>query len=244
MSPRPAVSRRGVGVVALGAAMLVGGIVSAPPAYADDLADHLAARLEKNPVYVSDNAVREITPAAAPQLKRAAATLGVPTYVAIVPDAREELLALLRDRIGKDGVYYVGDTDGTGAYARHYGAEGSLPVEDAEHVAMCETDGAAEHFVRFTELVRDPGLARKVETLDCGAHESAWEVADRREDQIMIGLLVGASALTAVPTFVLAERGRRRKLAAAGVGKYSEAERRAKVAKAKKKREKKRKGRR
>lgn len=227
------------GVVALVALLGV-----APGAYADDLADHLARQLRRDPVYVSDNAVREITPAAVPELRRAAATLGVPVYVAIVPEPREELLALLRDRLGRDGVYYLGDTDGTGGFVRQYGAESALPVEDAEHVAMCESDDAVEHFVRFTELVRDPDLPRKVRNLDCGAHESPYEIADQREDQIMLGLLVGASALTAVPTFVLAERGRRRKLAAAGAGRYSEAERRAKVEKAKKRREKKRKGRR
>ncbi|MQA95039.1 MAG: hypothetical protein GEV11_10460 [Streptosporangiales bacterium] len=227
------------GAVLTGAA-LTALVPAASPAYADDLADHLAARLRQDPVYVSDNAVREITPAAAPRLREAAATLGVPAYVVIVPDAREDLLALLRDRLGRDGVYYVGDTDGISAYVRQYGAESALPVRDAEHVALCETDGAADHFVRFTELVHAPGLRERVENLDRDAHESAYEAADRRQDQIMTGAFLGASVVAAIGTFVLAERRRRRRLAAAGVGTL--AARRAKVRKSKARREKKRKG--
>ncbi len=160
------------------------------PARADQSwPDYLAAQLERDPVYVTDQVPRELVPAtAAAQIKSAVAPLGVPVYVAVTlplnldgahdRDA-DTLLPLLHDRIGKPGIYIVVSPGGSGD-AQQYG--GSLPVSDAWSAADFELS-AAEFTSGDLDRTAPQVVQRFVEVLRSGQVEQRLKAAEAASDK-------------------------------------------------------------
>ncbi|TDD92553.1 hypothetical protein E1293_00825 [Actinomadura darangshiensis] len=175
-------------------------------------ADHIAAALARDPVYVTDHAPRSLPPDAAARIKASIARLGVPAYVAVTPtvgigqeNPADSLVPLLRDRLRKDGVYLVVDPSGGHGEARQFGGSRRLPVDDAWSAADFELpyDATAPEMIeRFVEIAlsgharerRDhphPEPKSKLrEALD------ADDAADRRAAHIEWGLFGGGAVLS------------------------------------------------
>ena len=190
-------------------------------------ADHIAAELRRDPVYVTDHTPRVLPPDAAEQIRASVARLGVPVYVAVTPtsgvgleDPTESLIALLRDRLRKDGIYLVVPPSTSSGEVRQFGGAPRLPVEDAWRAARQElpTDATApEKVERFVDIVLsgkareradDPPPRPKSElrkALD------ADDAADRRASLVEWGVFGGGAALTGVPLFGLLFRRRVRR---------------------------------
>lgn len=94
-------------------------------AHAQDRTDFFVEQLKASPVYVSDSVTRRIDDADRQALVREVKAMPLPTYLVVAPDMSvegvygDDRLALLRDGLGKDGVYIVSDDRGrldVGAY--------------------------------------------------------------------------------------------------------------------------------
>lgn len=92
---------------------------------AADRTDVFVAALKRSPVYVSDSVTRRIDDADRAALEREVKAMPLPTFLVVAPDMSSEQvygddrLALLRDALGKDGVYIFSDDRGRldlGAY--------------------------------------------------------------------------------------------------------------------------------
>ncbi|MFA4930181.1 MAG: hypothetical protein WC558_16825, partial [Patulibacter sp.] len=106
-------------------------LLGASPAAAapgDSRATQLTRELQRDPVYVSPSLSRVITPEQVAALRRQVDEMPFPTFVAIVPRFTDEpgsrvtgdLSTILRDRIGRDGLYVVADGS-YGLEARAFG---------------------------------------------------------------------------------------------------------------------------
>jgi len=179
-------------------------------------ADLLAERLAKDPIQVTDHALRDLRPGTAARIRALVARLGVPVYVVVGPPRLPEgtrsrdLIPLLRDRLGKDGVYLVTDPD-AGGTAQQFG--GSLPVDRAWTVAALELPyeaDIADHVQRWVEILTAPNVARRIDQRRPRPEDttpSRGEVRDRKE---MTAFGVG-TALGCVPllTFLIVARLRK-----------------------------------
>ncbi|GGT91496.1 hypothetical protein [Actinomadura livida] len=194
-------------------------------------ADHIAAQLRRDPVYVTDHAPRALPPDAAERIRAAVARLGVPAYVAVTPTVGlstgrhdESLLPLLRDRLRRDGVYIVASPSSPGGEVRQYGGSRRVPLEDAWRAAENElaydasTPERIELFVdialsgRARERAENPPPRPKSEVRKA---LDADDAADRRAALIEWGVFGGGTALSGVPllallTFLRVRRGTRR----------------------------------
>ncbi|MCD0447997.1 hypothetical protein LO762_02120 [Actinocorallia sp. API 0066] len=192
---------------------------SAAPPEPKSRADLVAEALAKDPVQITDHAPRAVEPDAKARIVSALEPLGVPYYVVVVPSGLffeghqrpRELVPILHDRLGKDGVYLVTDTSGSGE-ARHYG--GSLPVLDAWRAARSELGydaGPAAHIERFGQILAAPDPAARIAaSTPAPRYVSRSDARDRAEMAAMAaGTGVGA-LLVGVPLLVSAVRGRRR----------------------------------
>ncbi|MFG2003122.1 hypothetical protein ACGFNU_28580 [Spirillospora sp. NPDC048911] len=189
-------------------------------------ADRFAALLRHDPVYVTDHAPRALPADAAARIKRSVARLGVPAFVVVTPilpgedsDA-EDLISLLRDRLGKDGIYVVVSPNGSGGEARQFGSGRALNADDAWIAADLEMPydaGAVAVIDRFVEIAssgkarerRDNLRPRPPSRLRIGldAHDRAQRRAEQREH-----LAFGAgAALGGFPVLGLLVWRRRRK---------------------------------
>ncbi|NKZ03972.1 hypothetical protein [Actinomadura latina] len=150
--------------------LIIGVLLACPPAAAAAApmerakpagrADHIAAELRRDPVYVTDHAPRALPEDAAQRIRRAAARLGGPVYVAVTPtlltegyDA-EELVSLLHDSLNRPGLYIVADPGRPAAAAVQYGGR-ALPVKDAMRAAEQELPydaGAVATIERFVDV--------------------------------------------------------------------------------------------
>jgi hypothetical protein len=116
------------------------------PGAADSRAVYVADRLSRDPVFVSPSLTRVAPPAAVAALRKRVAAMPFPTYVAIVPlfteepDAQSlsEMLPILRDRVGRNGLYLV--ADGTG-YGLDVGAFGVRTAGDSGRASLVASDG-------------------------------------------------------------------------------------------------------
>ncbi|MEV3926659.1 hypothetical protein [Actinomadura coerulea] len=197
-------------------AVLLGGPAGAAPllerSRTDGRADAVAAALRRDPVYVTDHAPRALPPDAAARIKASVARLGVPVYVAVTPvsglgpqNPSESFAALLRDRLGKDGVYIVVPPSGGGGEIRQFGAVRGLPLDDAWSAAGSETAydvGAPELIARFVDIALS-GRARERRDHPRPRPESkvrkaldADDAADRRAARIEWGVFAGGTALS------------------------------------------------
>ncbi|TMR07511.1 hypothetical protein ETD83_00605 [Actinomadura soli] len=196
---------------------LAGPAAAAPLERADQpsRADHLAAALRRDPVYVTDHAPRSLPPDAAARIRASVARLGVPAYVAVTPtvglgeeNPADSLAALLRDRLGKDGVYIVVDPSGGHGEARQFGGSRRLPVDDAWWAAKFELphDVSAPDMVgRFVDVALS-GRARERRDHPRPRPESATrkalnadDEADRRADHVEMAAFGGGAALSGLP---------------------------------------------
>ncbi|MGW4382915.1 hypothetical protein [Kitasatospora sp. NPDC004531] len=141
---------------------------------ADNLtrADRLAAELRKNPVYVSAARPRELPRSLAPRIAELATRTGVPTYVLAVPEAKgPELLALVHDRLGENGLYVLINEYGY-VSASAFGLD--LPAEDAARIALYDTPYRAGPLAAFETFVDAVALGKE------GAAAKADELSERR----------------------------------------------------------------
>ena len=124
-----------------------------------DLADALAQSLADDPVHVTAAAEARVPDAAAAQLREKAQSLPYPVHVVLVDDALNEesgseLVDLLADRVGEDGVYLV---------ASPYGRLSSAVVEhgtealDGAQEAIASTQGSGSGYegVRLVSTALD-----------------------------------------------------------------------------------------
>ncbi|AKH83001.1 hypothetical protein AA958_13050 [Streptomyces sp. CNQ-509] len=130
-------------------------------------AAYLAEQLRAEPVYVTDQAPREIPRSAAGEFAKAAKRTGVPTYVVLLPERNpfdERLLGAVHDRLRRDGLYVLLDSSGIGITAVPFGVD--VPAESAATVALYELPydaGPLLTFQRFVEALTDDDPAGRAE---------------------------------------------------------------------------------
>ncbi|MFD8594852.1 hypothetical protein ACFV1L_07610 [Kitasatospora sp. NPDC059646] len=163
-------------------------------------ADRLADELRKNPVYVSAARPRELPRSLAPQIADLARRTGVPTYVLAVPDSRDgaQLLALVHDRLGKDGLYVL-----IGEYGRlttaAFGTD--APAQEAARVALYGTPYGAgpladfEAFVDAVALGKEQAAAKAEQLADRyrksdGRPSLYISSTDRQNQNLLLGIAV------------------------------------------------------
>ncbi|MDL4777186.1 hypothetical protein [Actinomadura xylanilytica] len=189
-------------------------------------AEHLAALLRRDPVYVTDHAPRALAEDAAARIKASVRRLGVPVFVVVTPtlftteqDAGD-LLPLLRDHLNRDGVYVVVDPKGGDGAARQYGGGRSLPVEDAWSATMNEMAydaGAVAVVGRLVDITLSGHARERRERMGprpkskvrirLDEHDRSERRAARKEH----GALAAGAAITGVPLLGSLLWGRRRR---------------------------------
>ena len=129
---------------------------------ADDLgalADSLAQSLAGDPVHVTAAAEARVPDEAAAQLREKAQALPYPVHVVLVDDALNEesgseLVDLLADRVGEDGVYLVASTHGRVSSA--VVEDGTEALDDArEAIASTQGSGSGYEGVRLVSTALD-----------------------------------------------------------------------------------------
>ncbi|WP_460301702.1 hypothetical protein [Actinocorallia aurea] len=159
----------------------------------------VAEALAEEPVQVTDAEARLFDPEALrADIKTALDPLGMPYYVVVEPQNMffdeytrpEDLIPILHDRLGEDGLYVVTDTSGGGT-AQAFGS--ALPADDAWRAARRElTYGTPliEQLVRFTEMLSAPDPVARVSAAT-RAPEPVY-ASDERDRVEMTALGVGA----------------------------------------------------
>ncbi|MGP4028485.1 hypothetical protein [Actinomadura sp. 3N407] len=182
-------------------------------------ADHIAAQLRRDPVYVTDHTPRVLPPDAAARIRASVARLGVPVYVAVTPTVTlglgnpgDSLIALLRDRLREDGIYLVVSPSTSSGEVRQFGGARRLPVDDAWQATSRELPSdatAPEKVERFVDIALsghakeradDPRPRPKSElrkALD------ADDAAERRAAYVEWGTFGGGTALSGLPILAL-----------------------------------------
>ena len=103
--------------------------------FAADRIDLFAAALKQSPVYVSDSITRRIDDADRAALLKEVEAMPFPTYLVVASDLSSETvygddrLALLRDALGKDGLYVFSDDRGRLDVAA-YGVQPAMRTHD------------------------------------------------------------------------------------------------------------------
>jgi hypothetical protein len=152
-------------------------------------ADYIAGLLARDPVFVTDDAPRDITPAEAVRIKAAVHRMPVPTYAAVVTEAGaddpqgapERLIALLHDRLGRDGVYLIVPSNGIGLTAQQFGE--NLPLLPATREVgyfLPYNAGAARAVERFVDDIRS-GHAQERYDKVYAKSRTGWEAKPYRE---------------------------------------------------------------
>ncbi|MFD7642677.1 hypothetical protein ACFV4P_18675 [Kitasatospora sp. NPDC059795] len=169
--------------------------------------DRLADELRKNPVYVSAARPRELPRSLTPRIAELARRTGVPTYVLAMPEAKgPELLALVHDRLGENGLYVLINEYGY-VSASAFGFD--LPTADAARVALYDTPYGAGPLAGFEKFVDAVALGN--ETAAAKADELAARYRDMDRPTQYIGAtdrqnqnLVLGIAVVLLPGLVLA----------------------------------------
>lgn len=196
-------------------------------------AAYLAERLREDPVYVTDQAPREIARSSAPEFAKTAEKAGVPTYVVLLPERGpfdERLLGAVHDRLRRDGLYVLLDSSGIGVTAVPFGVD--VPAESATTVAQYELPydaGPLLTFQRFVEALTDDDPAGRAEEAREKYGSDAGSAPDEEPDRLHItrtdrenqsfltGILLAGVPLLALllVLYVLRRRARRTALAGA-----------------------------
>ena len=191
-------------------------------------ADHLAAQLRRDPVYVTDHAPRALPPDTAARIKAAVARLGVPAYVAVTPlvgvgnpNPNEPLVPLLHDRLRRDGLYLVVSPRGLGGgEVRQFGGGRSIPVEDAWRAAEAELPSdatAPERVERFVDIALSGRARERAENpppkpkSKLRKELDAADAAERRAARLEWAAFGGGAALSGVPLLAWLTRNRHRR---------------------------------
>jgi hypothetical protein len=147
--------------------------VASPPPPVTTRADYVAARLARDPVFITDLAPRAITARDAARVRAAVKRMPVPTYLAVVSDTTvqndpqgtpDRLIALLHDKLGRGGVYLVVPPNGIGLTVEQFGT--NLPVTAAEReVTFAEpyNAGLARVIERFVDDIRSGQAQQRYE---------------------------------------------------------------------------------
>ncbi|MFF9570095.1 hypothetical protein [Streptomyces sp. NPDC014685] len=168
--------------------------------------ERLAEELRKDPVYVSADRPRRLPRSLAPKIAALAGRTGVPTYVLALPAGDATLLALVHDRLGKDGLYVlIGDHSTITASA--FGVD--VPVDEARRIALYGTPyragplAAFESFVDAIASGHDRAAAEADELHDQyqehGKPDLYISSTDRQNQNLLLGL-----AVVVLPGLVLA----------------------------------------
>lgn len=195
--------------------LLAVALLAAPPAPVTR-ADYIAAQLNRDPVYITDSAPREITPDRAARIRAAIHRMPVPTYAAVVFPVDEEqdpqgppdrLIALLHDKLGRAGVYLVVPVDGNGITADQFGA--NLPLTAASREVTFSQPynaGAARAIERFVDDIRSGQAQRRYEKV-YARYRSGWEPKPYREPADETDRAEAAGAYSGLGVAVLAAAG-------------------------------------
>lgn len=140
----PGVSTAALGI--LGPLAPLAGPAPADAAAGDSRPIYLARQLRKDPVYVSPSLARISDPAQVAALRREVAAMPYPTFVVLAPGFRDEpglqtfadLPTVLRDRVGRDGLYLVSDENSYGIEAEAFGVR---PKGDVSRIGSIAGDG-------------------------------------------------------------------------------------------------------
>lgn len=188
----------------------------------DVRADYIAARLRRDPVYVTDEAPRLLGPSTAARIKADVARLGEPVYVVVAltmpGDDPDALLPLLHDRLGKDGLYLFVPPGGEGSAVRQYGPPpraygGGLPLDEIMLTADEELpyDRDAGQFIRrFVDLALSPDARREY---DHPRRPPEPRPAASSDDGsgTELAIFLGGSGLGGLPLLALLVRARGRR---------------------------------
>lgn len=204
---------------------------------ADDLgalADPLAQSLAGDPVHVTAAAEARVPDEAAAQLREKAQALPYPVHVVLVDDALNEesgseLVDLLADRVGEDGVYLVASPHGRVSSA--VVEDGTEALDDArEAIASTQGSGSGYEGVRLVStaldaLAEDAGVAvADGEARDAGTSDRAEGMGegttgqsteppggpDFSADQLVLGVLLAGIVVAAAVFAVVGLVSRRR----------------------------------
>jgi hypothetical protein len=127
-------------------------------------ADHIAGQLAHDPVFITDEAPRDLTPDDATRIRAAVRRMPAPTYTAVVAEVDEQkdpegtperLIAILHDKLRRNGVYLVIPSTGIGITAEQFGV--NLPLEPASREVTFSQPynaGAARAIERFVDDIR------------------------------------------------------------------------------------------
>jgi hypothetical protein len=147
-------------------------------------AHYIAGQLARDPVFITDAAPRDITPKDAQRIRSAITRMPVPTYAAVVAetDAQRDprgppdrLIALLHDKLGRDGVYLVVPSSGIGVTAQQFGE--NLPLQAAERevtYSLPYNAGATRTIERFVDDIRS-GQAQQRDEKVYAKSRTGWE---------------------------------------------------------------------
>jgi hypothetical protein len=153
-------------------------------------ADYIAGQLAHDPVFITDAAPRDITPAEAVRIRAAIKRMPVPTYAAVVTETDQErdpqgapdrLIALLHDKLGRNGVYVVVPPSGIGMTAEQFGE--NLPLQAAEREVTFSQPynaGAARAIERFVDDIRSGQAQQRFEKVYAKSRHG-WEPKPYRE---------------------------------------------------------------
>ncbi|MFB7951110.1 hypothetical protein [Streptomyces sp. NPDC056045] len=168
--------------------------------------ERLAEELRKDPVYVSADRPRRLPRSLSPKIAALAERTGVPTYVLALPAGDATLLALVHDRLGKDGLYVLISDNGT-ITASAFGVD--VPVDEARRIALYGTPYGAGPLAAFESFVdaiasgHDRAAAEADELHDRYHEHDKPDLyispTDRQNQNLLLGL-----AVVVLPGLVLA----------------------------------------
>jgi hypothetical protein len=170
--------------------LLASVMVAGPVPHVTTKVDYIAGQLQHDPVFITDEAPRDITAQDAVRIRAAVRAMPVPTYVAVVAvtDAEadpqsspERLIALLHDRLGRNGVYLVLPSNGIDLTAGQFGE--NLPLVPATRevsYSLPYNAGAAKAVERFVDDIRS-GQAQQRYDKVYAKSRTGWEAKPYRE---------------------------------------------------------------
>lgn len=177
----------------------------------ENLVDHLRT----DPYFFTDQVPRLLTPSVIANVRAITARMPVPTYLMVVyGTSSSNLVPIVHDRLGRDGVYVAVTPDGLGVSAEQYGSAKDLQVsaaaEDLTWVLPYNA-GLVRALDRFVTDVRS-GHADAIEQADYkryGGH-SANDPADPATASHRYGLAAGAVLGVILAALLFWSRARRR----------------------------------
>ena len=115
--------------------------------YAQDRTDVMVEGLKESPVWVSDSVTRRVDDGDRAALLRDVEQMPFPTFLVVAPFlseddivSDEDRLALLRDGLGKDGLYIVSDDRGQIVDATAFGVQLPMRAHDITQAAYWDFD--------------------------------------------------------------------------------------------------------